>query len=289
MKNLGILLIGILLGALATLAYMKNQVPVQELVQEPIQTPVLAQTETASPEEKLAKQILTSNKEVPAINRVTEVRATAADQENTIQTAKDQKLDGSNGKKNGALNDEEFNQELMDLLARQHELTEEEERLGSAALEELLANQPAELAPIFESDLNPKKNSLLKGQISAKYKKHLSQEKDINWAYEAEAFLMAHFSNQQDSKFTPLRIDCRSSSCEISGLIYLDTEHDENSPDSMYLIIQELVQITTAVRDNSGYNRYFEGMGGDFGLEPELLKLRPMPHYIFLKRAKSSY
>ena len=190
------------------------------------------------------------------------------------------------------MSEEDFSSAMMELIEKKNKPTAEEERLGSIALEELKHNQPIELKKLFNEDpdsLNP-----LNAQTENQYKKHLSQEKDINWAYEAEGFLKNYFSTGQNTNFTALRIDCRSRTCEIAGLFVSedDLQNLQDSTQQEILIsgrmngrVQSFMKVRQDIQKHPFYERYFESGLRNMHFSPQTLTLNPMPYSFFLNRA----
>ena len=189
------------------------------------------------------------------------------------------------------MSDEDFSREMIELFQKRNKPNAEEERVGSIALEELKRNQPVELKTLFNEDpnnLNP-----MNTQIENQYKKHLSQEKDINWAYEADGFLKNYFSTVQGSNFTAMRIDCRTRTCEVAGLFVFESDIEGGSQEEMMMSgqmsqrIQSFMKVRQDIQKHPFYENYFESGVSNMHFSPQALTLNPMPYSFFLNRGQA--
>jgi len=170
-------------------------------------------------------------------------------------------------------------EKLTNLTQSQFQLTEEQEALGSKRLKELKDRQPLELKELFAKD--PELASI----FEPPYKKHLSEEKDINWAYEAESFLENFFRNQPNSQFKVLRIDCRTNNCEVAGLLTTSDSFDYSNPIDVINITQIALQIQLDILDSTG-GKYLFSFSELLGTTPMDMSKNPFPQSFFMGRAK---
>lgn len=202
----------------------------------------------------------------PASNRVKEGRA-----ENPVESE---------------MSEEEYSKAMMDLFQKKNKPNAEEEKLGGIALEELKRNQPVELKELF-SEKSDAENAL-SIDVENKYKKHLSQEKDNNWAYDAEGFLKNYFATLQDSNYTALRIDCRTRTCEVAGIFVFNESLENATQEEIFSSgrIQSFIKLQQEIQKNQFYNTYFEQGIRDLQFSPQALVLNPMPYSFFITRVK---
>lgn len=156
------------------------------------------------------------------------------------------------------------------------------------------AMKKAELAEIkFDDFINAQPPELIglidlyrreQGEAAFNYKNHISEEKDIDWAYEAESFLQNYFNGNINSEFKVIRIDCRTNTCEVAGVI----QFDENAPEGDNLS-RELYSVAENINKNllseTLYGRYFYVNEAEYNFSAFLLQRNPSPYAFFLKRS----
>jgi len=137
--------------------------------------------------------------------------------------------------------------------------------LARTRLADLKQTQPYELKDIFKDD--PKVDNQ---RYENPYYEHLAQEKDNDWAYKAENFIRNYLAKPENSYFKTLRIDCRSSSCEVAGLVKIPDELIERNTlarenkdsrvfiDSHTKIMEYFMDITIGIIYEEGYNGFLD-------------------------------
>ena len=185
------------------------------------------------------------------------------------------------------MTEEEYTKALQKLQERRNKPTAEEERLGSIALDELKRNQPIELKELFSDETEDPNSSYAKSENS--YKKHLSQEKDINWAYEAESFLNNYFASVQNSTFTAYRVDCRTRTCEVAGVFVFEEALQSNTTEDAKFTgrVKNFIEVQQAIQKHQLFARYFEVGLKNIHFNPNVFALNPAPYSFLLNRAKS--
>ena len=186
----------------------------------------------------------------------------------------------------GPLSDKEYYAAMRELRKRHELLSAEEERVGTAGLEELIRNQPIELKPLFNEE--SKLSDTMMERRKNKYKKHLAEEKDINWAYETEGFLRNYFGSLRNSNFTALRIDCRSSQCEVAGVFNFDNVVSEMPIEQLASSgrLQSVIKVRRDVQQQVSYGSFFESGVRSVSFNPASFALNPMPYAFFFTRVK---
>lgn len=272
MKNILTLAIGIIIGVVLTFSYIKSK---QQIPVEP--SGISANVVNNEQTEKLNQQVKTAqNTSSPTEKNIKNDSSAQATNTSLSKAPNDE---------GNPLSDDEFHDELLDLMTRNSTLPADIEAKGKAALDALIENQPKELTPIFDSYIKHGGDNPSAMQVASSYKKHLAENKDINWAYDAEAFLTNHFKSQQNSRFLPLRIDCRTTGCELAGMVNMDGIDTTATDGFSISVVMMLGQINRNLGSAPFYADYFTEQGASFSAGTDL-SLNPMPHYLFLDRKK---
>ena len=288
-KNIGILVIGLLAGAFFMNVYTNQQ-------KKEINTG-LTSSEIDANQQEANSNLSFDDGDINSVNTKAlheEVGSLKAELEkvktSTLNSQKQvvEKTSETSGADSKEMSEAQYSKAMMELFEKRNKPNAEEERLGSVALEELKRTQPAELKKLFDD--NPESKNPLSKQIENNYKKHLSQDKDINWAYESEGFLKNYFGTLQSSNFTALRIDCRTKTCEVAGIFTFKENIAEGSDPQVYLTgrVQSFANVQQAIQKQALYKRYFEGGMSSMNFNTEALSLNPMPYSFFLNRVKDS-
>ena len=285
-KNIGILVIGLLAGAFLMNVYtnQQNKVINKELISSEIDANHHKANSNLSFDGSDINSVNTKELQEKVASLTAElelVKTSTLKSQKRVEKIAPENSDAISKE----LTEDEYSNAMMELFEKLNKPNAEEERLGSVALEALKRNQPSELKDLFSED--PDQKDSLNTQIENKYKKHLSQEKDINWAYEAESVLMNYFKSTQNSNFTAYRIDCRTRSCEVAGLITFEKEINPEEPMELALVSRtpSFGRITKNLRKQEFYGRYFSTQNHEM-FNPIALTSKIVPYSFFLPRAK---
>jgi len=174
---------------------------------------------------------------------------------------------------------------LMDIILSRDKLSPELDKIATQRLKDLKNNQPDEL-----NDLFPEIEQIAE-LTDQSYKKHLSEEKDINWAYQAESFLENYFQNNSASNFRVLRIDCRTTNCEVAGMLTLPdnlVNIDLINPVNSLELLQVSTKVSTDIIQSNGASYLFT-YSAKFTSPNILTESRnPIPYAFFLGRAQNN-
>ncbi len=286
-KNIGILVLGLLVGAFLMNVYSGIQVKDMGSnfqSKEPINTKLesnsnlnASNTVSDSSKTKILLEEIDSLKAELSIANSPELNSQNKVIRNGLEyTESDLK----------EMTDEAFSKVIFDLYKKRDKLSEEEEKFGSIALEALKRNQPIELKNLFGVG-SKLPDGLLKRREDT-YKKHLAQEKDINWAYQAEGFLRNYFGSLRDSDFLALRIDCRSSTCEVAGIFNFEGVVDEMSIEQLAKSdrLESYIRVRNEIQQLPLFTTYFKTSMSSISFNANTFILNPMPHVFFFHRAK---
>lgn len=280
LKNLSIFLLGALFGVGGLYIYHSQSSFVElNAVKNPVERLI-----EVTVDEDLVENTSRNNKVL--LEEIKSLKLQLADKEKGIAgTVSKSKSRDSETPDESEMTEEEYSKAMSELFKKMNKPNAEEERLGSIALEELKRNQPIELKELFSEKGGDQNLSNM--QTENKYKKHLSQEKDINWAYEAESVLRNYYSNQQNSKFTVYRIDCRTSSCEIAGLIKFDSDVDINSKDIKIFTERgnAISDVLLELMQQEFFSSYFSVTQNIFS-NINVIMSNPVPYSFILPRVK---
>ena len=286
-KNIGILVLGLLVGAFLMNVYSGIQVKDMDSnfqSKEPINTKLesnsnlnASNTVSDSSKTKILLEEIDSLKAELSIANSPELNSQNKVIRNGLEyTESDLK----------EMTDEAFSKVIFDLYKKRDKLSEEEEKFGSIALEALKRNQPIELKNLFGVGSKLPDGSLKRREDT--YKKHLAQEKDINWAYQAEGFLRNYFGSLRDSDFLALRIDCRSSTCEVAGIFNFEGVVDEMSIEQLAKSdrLESYIRVRNEIQQLPLFTTYFKTSMSRISFNANTFILNPMPHMFFFHRAK---
>jgi len=166
--------------------------------------------------------------------------------------------------------------------------------MAKIRFDSLKRTQTKDLSEIFKEypdiDLQPYENP---------YYEHLAQEKDSNWSYIAEEFLKGYFAKPINDNFKVLRIDCRTNSCEVAGLLMLPNELIElnlaaKQLDNKREISKTLMEIfrlfgnvKSGILHEPGYEEMFNIIGGYSNYPGDSFSIdeNPYAHSFILSRA----
>lgn len=175
----------------------------------------------------------------------------------------------------GALTDE-FDKQLPEKLAV----------IAQQRLEELKNTQSSELDEIF-----PSNDEEMKSHIESDYKQHLTQEKEPSWSTQAEDFLRNHFYSQTTEKFRLIRVDCRTNSCEVAGLLDVglmpvgNSAERESTSEMSSSVFAEEEQLLNRLKSSPSFVKIFgQGIVRPASFLPEDVKKSPAAYSFFVQK-----